>query len=162
MESSSPNRSRRVVKKQLERSKARQQALQILFQSDIRSCAPSQVLSEGTALVASSDGDAASLGCDVDDFTRELVEGVETHERELDRRLGTIAENWSLSRMSAVDRNILRIALFELAFEPDIPESVSINEAVEMAKLFGGEESSRFVNGVLGRAARGSGGEEDS
>ncbi|MGN0035460.1 MAG: transcription antitermination factor NusB [Coriobacteriales bacterium] len=142
------------MKRQLERSRARRQALQILFQSDIRSCSATSLLEEGGTVITSPDGDATLGSAAVDDFARSLVEGVEAHRADLDERIVEISENWTLSRMPAVDRNILRIALYELSFEPDIPEGVSINEAVEMAKLFGGDESSKFVNGVLGKAVR--------
>jgi N utilization substance protein B len=63
------------------------------------------------------------------------------------------SDNWVLSRMPLVDRNILRLAVFELLYLDDVPDSVSINEAVEMAKIYGGEDSSKFVNGILGRLA---------
>ena len=69
------------------------------------------------------------------------------------RYLSDISEHWTVSRMPLVDRNILRLAVYEILFVEDIPDSVSINEAVEMAKSYGGEDSSKFVNGVLGRLA---------
>lgn len=133
------------MKMQHERSKARQQALQILYQSDIRSCPVSSILADGNYI--------SDTGV-IDDFARELVCGVSDNKDSIDAEIVSISENWKLSRMPVVDRNILRIAMYELSFTTDVPDSVAINEAVEMAKLFGGEESFKFVNGVLGRAAR--------
>lgn len=130
---------------QFERSKARQQALQVLYQSDIRSCPAPRILEDGSFI--------SETGA-IDDFAREVVIGVSEHLEEIDEKIVSISENWKLSRMPVVDRNILRIAMYELIFDSDIPDSVAINEAVEMAKQFGGDESSKFVNGVLGKAAR--------
>ena len=87
------------------------------------------------------------------DFCLALLRGVEEHEAEIDSRLQTISEHWSVSRMPLVDRSILRMAAYEILYVDDIPHSVTINEAVELAKVFGGDDSSKFVNGVLGRLA---------
>ena len=78
---------------------------------------------------------------------------MEAHQTEIDASLADISEHWAVSRMPLVDRNILRLAVYEILYVDDIPDSVSINEAVEMAKSYGGEDSSKFVNGVLGRLA---------
>jgi len=88
-----------------------------------------------------------------DEFCRGLALGAEAHVAAIDETIGDVSENWSVSRMPLVDRNILRLATYELLFVEDVPASVSINEAVELAKVFGGEDSSKFVNGVLGRIA---------
>jgi len=84
------------------------------------------------------------------DFARMLVSGVQTYRVYLDSVVGELAPEWPIEQIAAVDRNVLRIAIYELLFEPDIPPKVAINEAVELAKMFGGESSPRFVNGVLG------------
>lgn len=84
------------------------------------------------------------------DFARSLVAGVQTYRVYLDSVVGELAPEWPIEQIAAVDRNVLRIAIYELLFEPDIPPKVAINEAVELAKMFGGESSPRFVNGVLG------------
>jgi N utilization substance protein B len=89
------------------------------------------------------------------EYARLLVIGVEDRIRELDSIIGETSEHWSIGRMPMVDRNILRIATFELLHLPDVPPSVSINEAVELAKVYGGDDSSKFVNGVLGKIAEG-------
>jgi N utilization substance protein B len=84
------------------------------------------------------------------EFAQSLVMGVQTYKTYLDSVVGELAPEWPISQIAAVDRNVLRIAIYELLFEPDIPPKVAINEAVELAKMFGGESSPRFVNGVLG------------
>jgi N utilization substance protein B len=128
----------------LERTRARRQALQILYQGEITGDAVSRILEERTFSV--EDGEPS-------DYCRELVLGAEAFLAEIDGRIESTSENWSLGRMPFVDRNILRLAVYEILHEDDVPDSVAINEAVEMAKLYGGEDSSKFVNGVLGRIA---------
>lgn len=89
------------------------------------------------------------------DYAVELVQGTERYQREIDSYLAEASDNWSLDRMPIVDRTILRLAVYEMVYNPNVPLSVTINEAVELAKAFGGEdESPRFVNGVLGRIAK--------
>jgi N utilization substance protein B len=84
-------------------------------------------------------------------FSRELVEGVHEHRDSIDNLIGRVAENWRLDRMAAIDRNILRLAAYEILHCPDIPTRVAINEALELAKRYSTAQSSRFVNGVLDR-----------
>lgn len=127
-----------------ERSRARLQALQILYQGDITGVAPVSILEDGT--YNTEDGEPS-------EFCRSLVAGTQAHAEELDDAIGRTSKHWTVSRMPLVDRNILRLATYEILFCDSIPVSVSINEAVEMAKTYGGEDSSRFVNGVLGRIA---------
>lgn len=131
---------------QHERSRSRQQALQVLYEIEmLEGCTTAEVLASGHPLP-----DVAK----VDEFACAIVTGVEEHAADIDERIASISENWALGRMPIVDRNILRIAVYELLYDPEIPPSVAINEAVELAKLFGNDESFKFVNGVLGRAAR--------
>ncbi len=85
------------------------------------------------------------------DFALNLVEGVLKNRVETDERISRYAENYELGRLAVVDRNILRLAIYEMLHRDDIPPVVSINEAIEIAKRFGSEESSRFVNGILDR-----------
>lgn len=85
-------------------------------------------------------------------FAEELIHGVLEHLDGIDSRLQSYADHWDIKRMGAVDRNILRLALYEMLFRPDIPPVVSINEAVDIAKRFSSNESGRFVNGILDRA----------
>ncbi|WP_017873101.1 transcription antitermination factor NusB [Candidatus Caldatribacterium saccharofermentans] len=128
------------------RRKARELALQVLFQRDLRRKGVDDILPY-TPLPASWDEDTR-------DFFLTLVRGVEEKEREIDRLITEIAEGWPLYRMATIDRNILRLATYEIVFLPGIPASVSINEAVELGKKYGTEESGRFINGVLGRLVR--------
>jgi N utilization substance protein B len=88
------------------------------------------------------------------EFGLRLIKGVLEHKGELDRLIDKYAQNWRVERMPLTDRNILRLALYEIVYEDQIPYGVSINEAVELAKLYGTEDSGRFVNGVLGKVVR--------
>lgn len=89
---------------------------------------------------------------DFDDngFSADLVQGVAKYQTEIDKLITQYAPEWPIEQITNVDRNILRMGIFELKFAPDIPPKVAINEAIELAKSFGGESSGRFVNGVLG------------
>lgn len=84
-------------------------------------------------------------------FAEELIQGVLEHRRELDEKISRYAEHWDLDRIAIVDRNILRLAIYEMMFRNDIPPVVSINEAIEIAKKFSTRESGAFVNGILDR-----------
>ncbi len=87
----------------------------------------------------------------VREFAQPLIDGMNTHLAEIDERIRRYAENYEFRRIAAVDRNVLRLAIYEMLFRDDIPPVVSINEAIELAKKFGGAESGRFVNGILDR-----------
>ena len=128
----------------LERTRSRRQALQILYQRDITGDGVTLILN--TKAYSTEDGEP-------DEFCRDLLGGVEEHSVFIDEMIGLVSENWSVSRMPLVDRNILRLATYEILYEFDVPASVAINQAVELAKVYGGEDSSKFVNGVLGRIA---------
>jgi len=128
----------------LERTKARRQALQILYQREITG--------ENTGSILESRSFNPEEG-EPSEFCRVLLAGVEERQEQIDGVLADISEHWAVSRMPLVDRNILRMAVYEILYIDEIPDSVSINEAVEMAKTYGGEDSSKFVNGVLGRLA---------
>lgn len=132
--------------KRHERTGARIHAVQVLYTSDIQGKKSDALLDEGLCLL--EDGSLS-------DYALRLIRGTEACSDELDARIEEASENWTLSRMPIVDRAILRLATYEMLHENDVPISVSINEAVELAKSLGGEEDSpRFVNGVLGRIAR--------
>lgn len=131
---------------QHERTSARKCAAQILYTGAIRST---------SALGLLEAGDISCLESTVSDYAYSLVEGVEDHLDEIDERLSNISRNWKIERMPVMDLAILRIALYEMLYVDAVPVSVSINEAVEMAKAFGGDdESPKFVNGMLGNLAR--------
>jgi N utilization substance protein B len=89
-----------------------------------------------------------------DDYARALLEGVAAHQDALDALLGQYSEHWSVDRMPAVDRAVLRLGCYELAHEPDVPTAVVITEAVELAKEYSTKDSGRFVNGLLARIAQ--------
>lgn len=127
-----------------ERHRARRQALQMLYQREVTGESVGHILSAGS--YSTEDGEP-------DDYARSLATGTESSITEIDDLIGQTSEHWSVGRMPLVDRNILRIATFELLHVPEVPPSVAINEAVELAKVYGGEDSSKFVNGVLGRIA---------
>ena len=124
------------------RSQARETALKVLYQLDITRDTPKKGLAsyfKGHRVPASRQP-----------FVTELVTGTITHQAQIDQRLSQYATNWTLDRMAIVDRNILRLAVFELLFGAQTPPKVAINEAVELAKRFGTTDSKKFVNGVLG------------
>lgn len=89
-----------------------------------------------------------------DGYAIEIAEGVERHLDEIDRVITEVSEHWAVFRMPVIDRNILRVAVWEMRYTEDVPDSVAINEAVSLAKEYGGADSSKFVNGVLGKIAR--------
>jgi N utilization substance protein B len=126
------------------RRKAREIALQFLYQLDVRGAAdPAPYEAEFWAQRA-PDRDTQA-------YARTLVSGTKANQPKIDQLITQIAEHWDLERMAVVDRNILRLAVFELLWQPDVPPKVAINEAIEIAKKFGAQESSRFINGVLDR-----------
>jgi len=123
------------------RSKARKRALDILFESEIRSEPVLTLLDERVA--------AASPPVSL--YAADLVRGVQAHREQIDELLGEHAEGWTLERMPAVDRNILRIGAFELLWQDDIPDAVAISEAVALARELSTDGSPAFVNGLLAR-----------
>ncbi len=131
----------------LERSRARRQALQILYQREVTGQSVGRILADRAFVDDEFGPDEPG------EFCRTLVLGTEEHIDEIDGRIGAVSEHWVVSRMPLVDRNILRSAVHELLYMDEVPPSVTINEAVELAKTYGGEDSSKFVNGVLGRIA---------
>ncbi len=128
----------------MERRKARQEALELLYQKDLVEKRIDEIVR-----VRESLDDKPPL----DEFTYNLVLGVDEYLTILDEIIERYADNWSVNRMPYIDRNIIRISLYELLHREDIPASVSINEAVELAKIYGNEDSSKFINGVLGKVA---------
>lgn len=119
-------------------------ALQVLFEIDTTGHQPGEVLERRTI----EDG----LAPGVVEYAGELVAGVLRHLTEIDGFIQKAAPAWPFAQMARIDRNIIRIALYEALFRPErVPFKVAVNEAVELAKLFGSESSSRFVNGVVGK-----------
>ncbi|MBI2339418.1 MAG: transcription antitermination factor NusB [Deltaproteobacteria bacterium] len=128
------------------RRKAREHCLQILFQIEFAGGKPNEVLNQFWKENAASE--------EVRVFTEELVFGAVRNQKEIDGLVEAHSTNWKLSRMASVDRNLLRQATFELRYCDAIPASVTINEAVEIAKKYGTEESSAFINGILDKIAK--------
>jgi N utilization substance protein B len=132
------------------RRTGRERALQALYQLEMADNISSY---EALASAWSASSEEGKPDPDAVKFAQELVEGVRTHQAEIDQLIEKHSHNWRLDRMSRIDRNVLRLGVFELKYRPDIPKKVSINEAVELGKNFGTEESSAFVNGLLDRVA---------
>ncbi len=124
------------------RRRARVVALQALFEIDSVNHDPESVLEQRLA-----DNPLPSKGSQ---FASQLVQGVLANGAELDRLIGKKAPEWPIEQMAIIDRNILRMAIFEMAIDRGTPAKVAINEAIELAKMFGSDSSHRFVNGVLG------------
>ena len=126
------------------RTQARELALQFLYQVDLLGGAEkAEPLDSFFDRMSSAEDD------EVRSFARELTIGVIEQRDALDRTIARAAENWRIDRMAVVDRNVLRIAVWELLFRTDIPRKVTINEAVDLAKRFSSIESGAFVNGIL-------------
>jgi N utilization substance protein B len=131
----------------MKRRKAREYALQLLFQLDIRKEKPSVTLFK--RFWADEDPDE-----EVRAFAEEIVKGTFKHIRTINSQVLASAKNWNLDRMAVIDRNVLRLATYEILYRIDIPPSVTINEAIELAKKYGTDESGAFVNGILDSIAR--------
>lgn len=128
------------------RHRARELALKVLFQLEH---SPGDDPEEALVYQAAEETDSAEILR----FARELVRGVLEHQGELDATIRTASRNWKLEQMGKVDRIVLRIAIYEITISRSVPVRAAINESIELAKTFSGEESGRFVNGVLGKVA---------
>ena len=131
------------------RSKARKRALDILFQADVRGEIPAVVLAAEAARAAGEPERQASWL-----YAREIVDGVIDHRAEIDEHITTHSRDWKLERMPAVDRAVLRIGVWEILFNDEVPPAVAIDEAVALVKEYSTDEAGSFVNGVLGRISR--------
>jgi N utilization substance protein B len=124
------------------RRQARMIALQTLYEYDTAQHLPDEVLQRHA--------EERHLQPRVVDYAKELVTGVCNHLAEIDAHIQSAAQEWPLQQMARIDKNILRLAIYEILFNNTVPAKAAINEAVELAKLFGSNTSSRFINGVLG------------
>jgi N utilization substance protein B len=131
----------------MKRRKAREHALQILFQLDIRKEKPSATVLKHFWAEYNPDDEVKA-------FAEEIVKGTYKHFEKINSLIIQCAKNWSLDRMAVVDRNVLRMAVYEILYRMDIPTSVTINEAIEIAKKYGTDDSGAFVNGILDSVAR--------
>lgn len=123
------------------RRKAREATLQILFQLDFNNSEPSQTINRYWQ-------DRKALP-EIRKYSQWLVEGIISNQQEIDRIIQSFSEHWRLSRMAVVDRNILRMAVFELLYEENVAPAIIINEAIEIAKKYSGQEAAVFINGIL-------------
>ena len=125
------------------RRRSREMAVKVLYQADLSGVS----ITEAFQIFCEHFGgsEASKL------FANELLDGIHAHLDQIDSLISQFSEHWRLDRMSMVDRNVLRLAIYELLCRPDIPAKVSINEAVELGKKFGTEDSGAFVNGILDR-----------
>ena len=124
------------------RTRARECALQMLYQADIRHGSADEIKQEFWQT-------DAPVEAEVQQFATHLFDGTLAHQAELDALIGKYADNWNMKRMAVIDRNILRLGVFELLHVADVPPKVCINEAIELAKRFGDAESGKFINGIL-------------
>jgi N utilization substance protein B len=122
------------------RRKARKRALDFLYEADIRTAS-------ALDLLVARPADELSQG----DYVRELLVGVGEHKAKIDELITTYAQGWDMDRMPAIDRNILRIALFEILWSTEIVDDVAVSEAVEIATELSTDDSAKYINGVLGR-----------
>ncbi len=131
---------------QQKRTKARERALQALYQIDVAATDLDEALSRFWKSFE-------PVEKEVRDLAEQLVRGVAEHRRRIDDAIEGVSVNWRLDRMAKVDRNILRLAVYELQHRPDVPVKVAINEAIELGKKYGSESSGAFINGVLDKIA---------
>lgn len=131
------------------RTKARKRALDILFQADVRGDEIGTILAAEAKRAANEPARQASWL-----YAREIVDGVIDNRDAIDEQITTFAKDWSLARMPAVDRAVLRMAAWEILYNDEVPAAVAIDEAVELAKEFSTDDSGSFVHGVLARIAR--------
>ena len=126
------------------RSKARKRALDILFECDTRDLMPNELLDERVLMADPP----------VNDYTVVLVRGVAEHIRRIDDLLTAYAQGWTLDRMPTVDRNVLRLGVFEVLYVDDVPDAVAVSEAMNLVRDLSTDDSPSFVNGVLGNIVR--------
>lgn len=125
----------------LKRREAREKALFYLYQSDLLKMNVDELIQKDLKYKK-----------EIDQFTLKLINGVKNNLDSLNEIINTYSTNWQIDRMSILDRNMLRIALYELIYEQEIPFKVTINEAIEISKKYGDEKSGKFINGILGKA----------
>ena len=127
------------------RSKARKQALDILYESDIRNSDPLSILESRDVVEEGPDARP------IRDFTRELIAGVAANKRKIDELIATYAQGWDMDRLAAVDRNILRLGIFEIVYSDELADGIAIDEAITLAKDLSTDDSATFIHGLLGK-----------
>ena len=129
------------------RSKARKQALDILFESDIRGSVALDILVSRDVVEEGPDARP------IREYTREIISGVSEHRRKINELIATYAQGWDMDRLPAVDRSILRIGIYEIIWASQLPDAVAIDEALTLAKELSTDESAGYIHGVLGKIA---------
>jgi N utilization substance protein B len=129
------------------RSKARKQALDILFEADIRGTNPVEILTSRDVVEEGPDARP------IREYTKSLINGVFDNSRKIDELITTYAQGWDMDRLPNVDRNILRLGIFEILWSSEVPDSVAIDESLDLAKTLSTDDSSTYIHGVLGRIA---------
>lgn len=127
------------------RSKARKQSLDLLYEADIRGASALDLLTLRDVVEEGPDARP------IRDFTKELVSGVTDHKRKIDELITTYAQGWDMDRLPAVDRNILRLGIYEIVWSTDLDDGIAIDEALTLAKELSTDESAGYIHGVLGR-----------
>lgn len=130
------------------RSKARKQALDLLYEADIRSTSAAVILE--SRVIDEDDHDARPIR----EFTRELIAGVTDNQRKIDELITTYAQGWDMDRLATVDRNILRLAIYEIVWSDDLADSIAIDEALTLARDLSTDDSTTFIHGLLERSPR--------
>ena len=129
------------------RSKARKQALDILFEADIRGTNPVEILTSRDVVEEGPDARP------IREYTKSLINGVFENSRKIDELITTYAQGWDMDRLPNVDRNILRLGIYEILWSSEVPDSVAIDESLDLAKTLSTDDSSTYIHGVLGRIA---------
>jgi N utilization substance protein B len=127
------------------RSKARKQALDLLYEADIRGSSSLELLQSRDVIEEGPDARP------IRDFTRDLISGVTANSRKIDELITTYAQGWDMDRLPAVDRNILRLAIYEIVWSADLADGIAIDEALTLAKELSTDESAGYIHGVLGK-----------
>ena len=127
------------------RSKARKQTLDLLYEADIRSVSASELLALRDVVEAGPDARP------IREFTRELISGITSNRRKIDELISTYAQGWDMDRLPAVDRNILRLGIYEIVWSQDLDDGIAIDEALNLARELSTDESAGYIHGVLGR-----------
>ncbi|HBV96842.1 MAG: hypothetical protein JL50_15325 [Peptococcaceae bacterium BICA1-7] len=141
------------------RRQARETVLRTLYQVEVGGVESERAINNTASINETLEEEAEKLGpLNQEDlsFARELVYGTIGHQNEIDGIIAALSRDWNIERLARVDHNIMRLAVYEILHRDDIPSSVTINEAVDLAKLYGSDESGKFVNGVLGKLIKNS------
>ncbi|GAA0350996.1 transcription antitermination factor NusB [Bacillus horti] len=144
----------------MKRRKAREFIIQALYQVDMVKCTWEEALEQVIENMDDTDdqGEEKQTKSKIDTkslaFIKEVLEGITTNQSEIEKSVREALKNWSFERLALVDRAILRLGAYEIKYRDDIPQQVAINEAVELAKLYGSEESRKFINGVLSHVVK--------